>query len=92
MTLTVTYTNRFKKDYELVKKRGWNIPKLKQVIELLMNCESLPIQNRDHQLVGTYVGCRECHIEPDWVLIYKIDKIESTLTLLRTGSHSDLFD
>ena len=65
--------------------------KLKEVLLLLANGETLPIQYRDHNLTGNYIGCRECHISPDWLLIYEVDNNELILYLLRTGTHSDLF-
>ena len=89
--LKVQYTSRFKKDYKLIKKRKYNIQKLKDVITVLCNCESLPQKFKDHELSGRYSGFRECHIEPDWLLIYKISDDTLILTLTRTGTHSDLF-
>lgn len=89
--LTINYHKRFKKDYKLALKRGYNITKLEKVVKLLVNQEPLPEQYRDHELKGDYVNYRECHIEPDWLLVYKTDKEELTLLLFRTGTHSDLF-
>ena len=86
---SVNQTSQFKKDVKRIIKRGWNTPKLKVVIRLLENAEKLPASNKDHKLKGTYKDCRECDIEPDWLLIYRIDG--SDLWLIRTGSHSDLF-
>ena len=83
------YTNSFAKDIKLAQKRGKNIEKLKKIIELLVNKEPIPQKYRDHNLVGNFIGRRECHIEPDWLLIYKIDKDE--IIFERTGTHSDLF-
>ena len=83
------YTNSFAKDIKLEQKRGKNIDKLKKIIELLVNKEPIPQKYRDHNLVGNFIGRRECHIEPDWLLIYKIDKDE--IIFERTGTHSDLF-
>ncbi|MEA0971227.1 Type II toxin-antitoxin system YafQ family toxin [Candidatus Megaera venefica] len=83
------YTNSFAKDIKLAQKRGKNIDKLKKIIELLVNKEPIPQKYRDHNLVGNFIGRRECHIEPDWLLIYKIDKDE--IIFERTGTHSDLF-
>ena len=83
------YTNSFAKDIKLAQKRGENIDKLKKIIELLVNKEPIPQKYRDHNLVGNFIGRRECHIEPDWLLIYKIDKDE--IIFERTGTHSDLF-
>ena len=74
---------------KLAQKRGKNIEKLKKVIELLVNKEPMLAKYRDHSLIGNFVGRRECHIEPDWILIYKIDN--NDIIFERTGSHSDLF-
>ena len=79
--LKVVYSSKFKKDYKLIKKRGYNIRKF----------EKLPQNYLDHALTGDFIGFRECHIEPDWLLIYKIENEILTLTLTRTGTHSDLF-
>ena len=89
--LDIFYTNKFKKDYKLIKKRGCNLEKLKDVVELLYNGHSLPEKNQDHPLINSkeYKDVRECHISPDWLLIYRVQN--NTLQLLRTGSHSDLF-
>ena len=73
-----------------MKKRGKDMDKFKTIIHMLINTEKLPIKNKDHQLKGTLKDCRECHIEPDWLLIYRIEG--SVLCLIRTGSHSDLFE
>lgn len=89
--LKIRYSSRFKKDYKLIQKRGYNINKLKVVITLICTQEPLPERYKDHLLSGDYEGFRECHIEPDWLLIYKIEKDILTLTLTRTGTHSDLF-
>ena len=83
------YTNSFAKDIKLAQKRGKNIEKLKKIVELLVNKEPIPPKFRDHNLVCDFIGRRECHIEPDWLLIYKIDKDE--IIFERTGTHSDLF-
>ena len=89
--LTIKYQNAFKKDYKLMKKRGYSIDKLEQIIALLANETPLPEANRDHDLKGNYVGCRECHVAPDWLLIYEVIENNLVLHLLRTGTHSDLF-
>ena len=89
--LTVRYHKKFKKDFKLAVKRGYNIRLLEEIVEKLVNQEPLPIKNRDHSLSGNYEGFRECHIQPDWLLIYKIEDEELILTLTRTGTHSDLF-
>lgn len=82
-------TNSFRKDIKRIRKRGLDLEKLKVIIQLLLMGEPLPPKNRDHNLTGDWVRHRECHIEPDWLLIYRID--EEYLVLDRTGSHSDLF-
>ena len=85
------YQAAFKKDYKRIVKRGYDMRLLEKVIELLANQKPLPEKNRDHQLSGDYAGCRECHITPDWLLIYEVADEELILYLTRTGSHSDLF-
>ena len=77
--------------YKLAKKRGLNISKLIEVITILSNGETLPKEYLEHPLKGNYNNCLECHIDPDWLLIYKIDNELMILSLRRTGSHSDLF-
>lgn len=89
--LTIKYQAAFKKDYKRIVKRGYDIRLLEKVIELLANQKPQPEKNRDHQLSGDYAGCRECHITPDWLLIYEVADEELILYLTRTGSHSDLF-
>lgn len=89
--LTIKYQAAFKKDYKRIVKRGYDTRLLEKVIELLANQKPLPEKNRDHQLSGDYAGCRECHITPDWLLIYEVADEELILYLTRTGSHSDLF-
>lgn len=81
----------FQRDLKRVKKRGYDIGLLTAVIKKLAAGEPLPEKNRDHRLVGGYGGCRECHIAPDWLLIYEISGSELVLYLMRTGTHSDLF-
>ena len=89
--LTIKYQAAFKKDYKRIVKRGYDMRLQEKVIELLANQKPLPEKNRDHQLSGDYAGCRECHITPDWLLIYEVADEELILYLTRTGSHSDLF-
>lgn len=89
--LTIKYQSAFKKDYKRIVKRGYDIRLLEEVISILANQEPLPEKFRDHSLLEKYTGCRECHITPDWLLIYEIDGDELILYLTRTGSHSDLF-
>ncbi len=84
-------TSKFQKDLKRAKKRGYDISLLTGIIKMLVAGEPLPKENRDHQLLGDYAGCRECHITPDWLLIYEIDGDELFLYLTRTGTHGDLF-
>lgn len=87
--LQVSFTGQFKKDYKLCKKRGYNMELLQSVIDVLAIPEALPEKNKDHNLTGNYVNKRECHILPDWLLVYRVEGSE--LVLYRTGTHSDLF-
>lgn len=89
--LTIKYHTLFKKDFKRIKKRGYDISKLEKIVELLANEVPLPEQFKDHNLSGNYNGFRECHIAPDWLLIYQVNNNELVLVLSRTGSHSDLF-
>lgn len=89
--LDLQLSKQFKKDYKKIVKQGKDINKLWFVIEKLQNDETLDIQFKDHPLTGDYKNHRECHINPDWLLIYKIDKIKVILTAIRTGSHSELY-
>lgn len=82
-------TSRFKQDIKTAKKRGYDLSLLTEVIDLLAAGEALPPKYKDHNLIGNYKGCRECHIQPDWLLIYEVS--ENVLYLARTGTHSDLF-
>ena len=91
MMYEIKFTNQFKKDLKLAKKQGKNIDKLFTVIEKLANGETLEIKYRDHDLTGNYKGCRECHIEPDWLLVYEIINNKLVLMLYRVGSHSELY-
>ena len=84
-------TTKFQKDLKRAKKRGYDLNLLKEVLQKLAAGEPLPIKNRDHALIGDYEGCRECHIAPDWLLIYEIVDETLILYLTRTGTHSDLF-
>ena len=83
-------TTKFKKDFKKAIKNGNDINKFKEVVRLLQNGETLPPKNKDYYLTGNWNGYRECHIEPDWLLIYRIDNTELVLVLTRTGSHSYL--
>ena len=87
--LKPAYTIQFQKDLKRIKKRGEKIEKLKSIIIQLVNQKPLDERYRDHKLIGTYKGRRECHIEPDWLLIYKT--MDEDIIFERTGSHSDLF-
>lgn len=89
--LTIRYQTTFKKDYKRIKKRGYDICLLEEVIGMLSNGETLPAKYKDHDLIGNYRGCRECHITPDWLLVYEIAEKELVLYLMRTGTHSDIF-
>lgn len=89
--LTIKFHSSFKKDYKRVIKRGYNVKLMEDVINKLARQEHLPEKNRDHALSGDYIGLRECHITPDWLLIYEINNEELILFLTRTGTHSDLF-
>lgn len=88
---TIKTTTQFKKDYKLAKRRHLNLELLKDIISKLANGEALPEKNNDHGLSGDWVGHRECHICPDWLLVYRIEDDVLVLTLSRTGTHSDLF-
>ena len=92
MMLEVRYSKKFSKDQKLIIKRGYNLQKLKDVIALLRTNKPLPKKYKDHALSGNYITYRECHIEPDWLLVYKIENNTLTLVLSRTGTHSDLFN
>lgn len=89
--LEVKLTSKFKKDYKLLKKRRMDIGLLKEIVEKLANQQPLEEKYRDHELTGKYKGFRECHVQPDWLLIYLLEERNLTLTLTRTGSHSGLF-
>ena len=91
--LKIEFTGQFKKDYKLAVKRGCDPKALEIVITLLVNEQPLPEKYRDHALTDSrnFKDMRECHIEPDWLLVYKILKETLILRLIRTGSHSDLF-
>jgi len=89
--LEIVMTNRFRKDYKLAKKRGYDLSLLDNTVNLIASRVTLPERYKDHELIGDYKGCRECHITPDWLLIYEIYEEELILYLTRTGTHSDLF-
>ena len=87
----VKFTTAYKKAYKLMKKRGLDISLLDEVVDLLRQGRQLEERCRDHGLTGDLAGFRECHIKPDWLLIYLIENDILTLTLIDTGSHADLF-
>ena len=87
--LEIVYSSRFKRDLRQCAKRQLDLTILQTVIDTLRMPAALPAQNRDHDLTGNYSGFRECHVSPDWLLIYRVDG--NALLLARTGSHSDLF-
>lgn len=87
--LTLQTTSKFRKDYKLVKKRGLPTKELEVVLQTLLEERPLEAKYRDHALTGNYLGFRECHIRPDWLLIYMIDHGNLILTASRTGSHAD---
>ena len=89
--LKIVLSNRFKKDLKIAKKRGLNLELLKTVVNTLASGQKLDRQYRDHDLTGEYAGFRECHMQPDWLLVYRIEQKELELFLFRTGTHSDLF-
>lgn len=83
-------TNSFKRDYKKIVKRGYDISLLENVVDILLTGEALPEKNKDHALTGNWKGYRECHIQPDWLLVYEIIENRLILSLTATGSHSDL--
>lgn len=87
--LQVSFVGKFKKDYKLCQKRGYNITLLQTAIDILAIPQPLPQKNKDHSLTGNYAGYRECHLLPDWLLIYQ--QTQDELILYRTGTHADLF-
>lgn len=89
--LELVATGQFRKDYKRVKKRGYDMKLLEEVIDLLLKERQLDECYKDHGLVGNYAGFRECHILPDWILIYAKDRERLILTASRTGTHADLF-
>jgi len=84
-------TSQFHKDYKRVKKRGYDLSLLQKVIDLLLADRPLPLQYRDHALTGDKKAYRECHIQPDWLLMYRIERDRLILVLQRTGTHAELF-
>lgn len=88
---TFSRTSQFKRDVKLAGRRGKDLAKLKTVLDLLIDGAELPAQYKDHPLRGNYAGSRDCHIEPDWVLIYTLTENSTHVRFERTGTHSDLF-
>ncbi len=91
MTFTLKPSTKFEKDLKRVRRRGWKIALLTDIVRELVAGKKLAEKHRDHDLAGNFAGLRECHIEPDWLLIYEIDRENFILYLVRTGSHSDLY-
>lgn len=91
MKYEIVPSNQFKKDLKSARKRGYDLAKIKKVISALANGETLDAKYHDHLLNGNYGGYRECHIQPDWLLVYQIREEQLILFLARTGTHSDLF-
>jgi mRNA interferase YafQ len=89
LMLDLTYTHQFKRDLKMAKKRGKRLSKLDEIVTLLRQEKSLPVKNHNHKLGGSYADHWECHIDPDWLLIYL--KTSRVLNLVRTGTHADLF-
>ena len=88
--LTPVFHKRFRRDLRLAAKRGIDIENMKDIMALLLEGEQLGPKYRDHKLKGKYEDCRECHVQPDWLLIYRV--VGNELHLLRTGTHTDLFE
>ena len=89
--LTAIRTGKFKKEFALAEKRGKNMDRLIEVMGMIIRKEPLPPERRNHPLQGKWEGTLECHVEPDWLLIYEIDTLAGEVTFHRTGTHSDLF-
>jgi len=91
MTYGIKRTKKFNKSYKLCKKRGMDMKLLDEVINIIGNGEQLPAKYKAHKLKGDYIGCWECHIQPDWLLIWQQNDTELILILTDTGTHSDLY-
>jgi len=91
MKYSVVLSTKFRKDRKRLKKRGYNLTLLEEIVEKLANGETLPGKNKDHRLTGNLANFRECHIAPDWLLVYRINADVLELWLMETGTHSDLF-
>ncbi len=90
MPLAPRRTGQFKRDYKLMKRRGKDMEKIRALMRKLASGEPLDARHRDHPLSGNCIGRRECHLEPDWLLIYKVDSV--SILFERTGTHADLFE
>jgi mRNA interferase YafQ len=90
MKYTIKPTSRFRKDVKIAAARGYDISLIEEVVDMLAGGKTLPEKYRDHKLSGKYAGYRDCHILPDWVLIYRIEEKALLLLLMRTGTHSDI--
>lgn len=90
--LKLVTTAKFRKDYKRIKKRGYDLSLLEDVLDQLLQEKTLEQKYRDHALIGNYIGFRECHIQPDWLLIYAVSESDLILTASRTGTHSDLYN
>jgi len=88
--LALAQTSQFRRDLKKAIKRGKDLALLSAVIDMLQHEKPLPPANRDHALVGDYIGHRECHVQPDWLLVYRVDHAELILVLQRAGTHADL--
>ena len=89
MSKNVRYTSQFNKDFKLCIRRGYNMQQIKSIMKLLESGKQLSEKNKDHNLTGNYVYCRECHIQSDWLLIYQL--FDNDIIFIRTGTHSNLF-
>ena len=92
MTYHIKFTTAYKKSYQRAKKRGLNLKLLDDVVDELRKGRKLDAKHRDHELHGNWAGFRECHIQPDWLLVYLVENDILTLTLVETGTHADIFD
>lgn len=90
MKYQLDYTTAFSRDLKRIKKRGYNLGKLEQIVNVLQAGEQLDARFKDHALTGNWNGYRECHVQPDWLLIYRVYEDRLLLVLTRTGTHSDL--
>lgn len=91
MKYSLSFSTQFKHDFKIIQKRGYNISLLQEVLKLLEVGTKIPLNLRPHKLSGNYDDCRECHIKPDWLLIWRQNDQNKTIELVRMGTHSDLF-